>query len=64
MEDNKNETKQFKKGFFKKVWYSVTKIEKYPEMATEGVPRALIYLAKLSIIISIVVSIRSSLSNR
>ena len=24
-------------GFFKKIWYSVTKIEKYPAMAAEGV---------------------------
>ena len=26
--------------FYKKVWYSISKFEKYPEMATEGVGRA------------------------
>ena len=34
----KNEEKEpkdifIKKGFFKKLWYSITKVEKYPEMA-------------------------------
>ena len=47
----------FKKGFFKKVWYSITKIEKYGEMATEGVGRALSYLSKLTIILAIVLSV-------
>ena len=42
------------KGFFKKVWYSIVKIEKYPEMATEGVPRAFSYLIKLVAIFVIV----------
>lgn len=32
MEENKPQTI----NFFKKVWYSITKFEKYPEMATEG----------------------------
>lgn len=43
-----------KKGFFKKLWYSITKIEKYPEMATEGVPRAFIYLLKIVAIFVII----------
>lgn len=43
-----------KKGFFKKLWYSIVKIEKYPEMATEGVPRAFSYLIKLVAIFVIV----------
>ena len=47
----------FKKGFFKKVWYSITKIEKYGEMATEGVGRALSYLSKLTIILAIALSV-------
>ena len=34
-------------NFFKKVWYSITKFEKYPEMATEGLGRALKYLAMM-----------------
>lgn len=48
------EMKQLKKRFFKKLWYSITKIEKYGEMAAEGVPRALSYLLKLTLIIAIV----------
>lgn len=44
-----------KKGFFKKVGYSITKIEKYPELATEGVGRAFNYLLKLVAILAIVV---------
>lgn len=57
MEEQKKENieKQQKKGFFKKAWYSITKIEKYPEMAAEGVAKALKYLVKLAIIISIVI---------
>lgn len=43
-----------KKGFFKKLWYSIVKIEKYPEMATEGVPRAFSYLIKLVAIFVVV----------
>ena len=34
-EENELRIKQI--GFFKKVWYSITKIEKYPEMAAQGV---------------------------
>ena len=43
-----------KKGFFKKIWYSVTKPERYPELAVEGVPRAFIYLITLVAILVIV----------
>ena len=39
---------------YKKVWYSITKFEKYPEMAAEGVGRAFIYLAFLIIIFAVV----------
>lgn len=64
-EDNKNkveekneEYKELKgKGFFKKVKYSVFNIEKYPEMATEGLGKALSYIAKLVVILAIVLSI-------
>lgn len=49
-------SKKNKKSFFKKIWYSITKIEKYPEMAIEGVGKAVAYLAKLVIIISIILS--------
>ena len=43
-----------KKGFFKKIWYSVAKPERYPELAVEGVPRAFIYLITLVAILVIV----------
>ena len=48
------EQKQTKMGFFKKMWNSITKIEKYPEMAADGVPKAIGYLAKLVLILSAV----------
>lgn len=41
----------------KKIWYSITKIEKYGEMATEGVGKALLYLSKLIIFLAIILSI-------
>lgn len=49
-------SKKNKKSFFKKIWYSITKIERYPEMAIDGVGKAVAYLAKLVIIISIILS--------
>ena len=54
--ENVNEKKN-KKSFFKKIWYSITKIEKYPEMAIDGVGKAVAYLAKLVIIISVILSV-------
>lgn len=56
MEEN---TKKLKKGFFKKLWYSVFKLEKYGEMSAEGVGRAITYLIKLSLIIALVISLGS-----
>lgn len=56
MEEN---TKKLKKGFFRKLWYSIFKLEKYGEMSAEGVGRAIIYLVKLSFIIALVISIGS-----
>ena len=44
-------------NFFKKIWLSITKFERYPEMATEGVSRAILYLAQLILIFSIIISI-------
>ena len=50
--------KEFKgSGFFKKVWYSIVKFEKYPEMSAEGVPSALRYLAKIMAIFAVIISI-------
>lgn len=40
--------------FFYKLWCSITKIEVYPDMAAEGLPRALTYLVKLIIIWAII----------
>lgn len=58
--ENKKEDKkkkEIKKGFFKKVWYSITKIEKYPDMAAEGAGKAVGYLAKIVAILAIVLSL-------
>ena len=41
-------------GFFYKLWCSITKIELYPDMAAEGLPRALTYLVKLIIIWAVI----------
>lgn len=43
-----------KSGFFRKVWNSITKIEKYPDMAAEGLGRAFTYLCKIVAILAIV----------
>ena len=53
MEEQKQET--LKKGFFRKVWNSIVKIEKYPDMAAEGLGRAFIYICKLVAILAIVI---------
>lgn len=42
--------------FFKKLWLSITKFERYPEMATEGVGKAISYLIKLILIFAIIIS--------
>lgn len=49
-------TKELKKGFFKKVWYSISKLERYGEMSAEGLSRAVKYLIQLSLIMAIVLS--------
>lgn len=48
---------RLKKGFFKKVWYSIFKLEKYGEMSAEGSRRAIKYLMKISLILAIVLSL-------
>ena len=47
--------------FFKKVWYSISKFEQYPAMATEGLWRAIKYLTTLTIIVTIFLMIGSLL---
>lgn len=53
MSEEKKDTIK-KRGFFKKVWDSITKIEKYPDMAAEGIGRAFSYLCKIVAILAIV----------
>lgn len=55
-EENKKKIEP-KKGFFKKVKLSIFNVEKYPEMAVEGVPRAISYLAKLVAVLALIVCI-------
>lgn len=57
--ENNNINKEdgnIKKGFFKKVWYSINKIEKYSELSAEGFGRAIKYLAILIMILAIISS--------
>ena len=54
IENKEPEGKELKTGFFKKVWYSITKIEKYPDMAAEGFGKAIVYLGKIVAILAIV----------
>ena len=55
MESNEEIRQQFfKMNFFQKIWYSISKFEKYPEMAALGVKKALVYFTELIIIISII----------
>lgn len=44
-------------GFFKSVLYSITNIEKYPEMAAQGIANAIKYLMKIMLIFSVLVCI-------
>lgn len=54
MESNEQIRQQFfKMNFFKKVWYSISKFEKYPEMAALGVKRAILYFTEIVLIMSI-----------
>lgn len=56
-EKTEKENKELKKGFFKKVWYSIDKIEKYAELSAEGLKSALKYLAILVMIIGVISSV-------
>ena len=53
-EVEKRERQELKLVFFKKVWYSITKIEKYPDMAAEGFGRAISYLVKIIAILAVI----------
>ena len=54
IEENKEKTNILKTNFFKKVWYSITKIEKYPEMAAQGLGKAISYGMKIIAILAVV----------
>ena len=55
MEKEGTKKEQFMKlNFFKKVWISISKFEKYPEMAALGVKKALIYFTELMLVFSII----------
>lgn len=47
------EQKVKNKSFFKKVWYSITKFEQYPNMAMEGLKKAVKYLIMLTALVSV-----------
>lgn len=57
--DNKEEIVNI--NFFKKLWYSITKFEQYPAMATEGLKRAIKYLITITAIVTVFVTIGSVL---
>ena len=50
------EIKPKRLGFFKKVWYSIAKFEKYIEMSLEGTGRALKYLLQITSLFVLVIS--------
>lgn len=58
-EESKEKTtnKELKMNFFNKVKCSIVKIEKYPDMAAEGVGKAINYMAILVAILAIILSI-------
>ena len=56
------ENQIIKRPFFKKIWYSITKVEKYAELAAEGVGRAIGYVCLLLLIFSILISIGVSIN--
>ncbi len=53
-EEKEKKEEVLKQGFFQKVWNSITKIEKYPDMAAEGLGRAFTYICKVVAILAIV----------
>ncbi len=60
MDSNQNKNSEeinVKKGFFKKAKMSIVNIEKYPELATLGFPKAINYLIKLVAILAIVICV-------
>lgn len=55
MENNQSKKEKYLNlKFFKKIWYSITKFEKYPELAALGVKKALIYFTELIVIFCVI----------
>lgn len=51
------EVKPKKINFYKKVWYSITKFDKYLEMGLEGVGRAIKYLLQITAIFVLIIAL-------
>ena len=56
IDNNGKEIKPKKINFFKKVWYSIVKFDKYVEMSLEGTGRALKYLLQIVSIFVLILS--------
>lgn len=56
-EEKKEKKETLKQGFFQKVWNAITKIEKYPDMAAEGLGRAFTYICKIVALLAIVLCV-------
>lgn len=56
VDSNGKEIKTKKLGFFKKVWYSIAKFEKYVEMSLEGTGKALKYLLQITTIFVLIIA--------
>lgn len=52
--DNNLKNEKYNLSFLKKIWYSICKFEKYPEMAALGVKKTVIYLTEIILIFSII----------
>ena len=59
IDEKGKEIKTKKLNFFKKVWYSITKFEKYVEMSLEGTGRALKYLLQITSIFVLIIALIS-----
>lgn len=59
----KKEQNELKKPFFKKLWYSIDKIEKYSELSAEGFRSAMKYALILILIIAAVAGLTSVYKN-
>lgn len=57
MEEINQEPKKKKINFLKKMWYSITKFEKYPEMVNEGAGRSTKYLMIIILIFALIIAI-------